>query len=98
MGMLEKDVREDKIKAYPALYNQVKEGQYWNLNWFLTIPLSAIWHSFVIFGSIYYINSNGTLDAGGKSTGYWVQCYLFSTPLLVTVLYKAALMTVIFKF
>lgn len=93
MGFFEKDVCEDRIKEYPALYNQVKEGQYWNKFWFITVPLAAVWHSFIVFGTVYYINSNGTLDMNGRSTGYWVQCYLFSTPLLVAVLYKAALMT-----
>ena len=33
------------------------------------------------------------MDNDGLSTGYWVQCYLFSTPLLFTILLKHSLMT-----
>jgi phospholipid-transporting ATPase len=54
---------------------------------------SSFWHSLLIFGAVYFINYEGTSDVRGLNTGYWVQCYLFSTPLLFTVLVKHALMS-----
>ena len=92
-SIYEKDVGEDKIKQYPQLYHEVQKGLYWNyghmIRWFLT----AIIHSLLIFGTVYFINFEGAVDISGRSTGYWVQCYLLSTPLLITVLVKSVVLT-----
>jgi phospholipid-transporting ATPase len=81
------------LEEYPQLYIQVRNGLYWNfrliLRWF---ALSLI-HTSIIFGTVYYLNYEGTLDSAGKSTGYWVQTYLFSTPMLLVVLLKSSIMT-----
>ncbi len=92
-GLYERDLPEVLLVKYPQLYKQVKNGQYWNgyliSRWFL---LSLI-HATFIFGVAYYTNNQGTLDLNGRSTGYWVQCYLFSTPLLLVVTAKMVTMT-----
>jgi phospholipid-transporting ATPase len=54
---------------------------------------SSVWHSLLIFGAVYFTNHEGTADLKGLNTGYWVQSYFFSTPLLLTVLIKSALGT-----
>nr|KAJ3413279.1 hypothetical protein HK105_002124 [Polyrhizophydium stewartii] len=92
-AVFESDVEEEQIERYPQLYREVQQGLYWNLykimSWFNT----AILHSVFIFFSAYLTNFEGAADGQGKSTGYWVQCYLFSTPLLISVLVKMAVMT-----
>ncbi|OAJ43171.1 hypothetical protein BDEG_26551 [Batrachochytrium dendrobatidis JEL423] len=92
-AIYECDVDEDQIEKHPQLYREVRKGMYWNaykiFSWFFT----ALLHSVFIFGSAYLTNFEGAVDINGKSTGYWVQCYLFSTPLLISVLVKLAVMT-----
>ncbi|KAH6564529.1 hypothetical protein BASA60_010274 [Batrachochytrium salamandrivorans] len=92
-AIYECDLEEDQIEKNPELYNQVRNGHFWSsykiISWFFT----AVLHSIFIFGSAYLTNFEGAVDVGGKSTGYWVQCYLFSTPLLISVLTKLAVMT-----
>ena len=92
-AIFERDVGEEKIKEYPQLYHEVRDGLYWNWKKHLTMIFSSFWHSLLIFGAIYYTNREGTADIKGLNTGYWVQSYFFSTPLLITVLIKSALMT-----
>lgn len=79
---------EKMIEDFPQLYRDVKARMYWNwkliTRWFIISMATAI----LIFGSVYFLNFEGTLDDQGRSTGYWVQCYLFSTPLLIVVLLK----------
>ncbi|KAI8925711.1 hypothetical protein BC831DRAFT_459873 [Entophlyctis helioformis] len=92
-AIYERDVHDEQIERYPQLYNEVRDGLYWNAykisSWFTT----AILHSVFIFGSAYLTNFEGAVDTAGRSTGYWVQCYLFSTPLLISVLFKMVVMT-----
>ncbi|KAI8811238.1 hypothetical protein BJ742DRAFT_798686, partial [Cladochytrium replicatum] len=68
-------------------------GIYWNWVVHFGMVASAFWHSLAIFGSVYFIASEGTLDPDGYSVGYWVQCYYFGTPVLITVLVKSLLMS-----
>lgn len=91
--MYEKDVSPEKLGKYPQLYQQVQKGMFWNLRLHVEMLLSSIWHSLLIFGAIYFVNYNGASDNQGHNTGYWIQTYLFSTPLLLTVLVKHSLMT-----
>jgi phospholipid-transporting ATPase len=91
--MFERDVSPDRINAYPQLYHEVRNGLYWNWQKHITMVFSSIWHSLLIFGAIYFTNYEGTADIQGLNTGFWVQSYLFSTPLLMTVLIKSALGT-----
>ncbi|KAJ3358385.1 hypothetical protein HDU91_005236 [Kappamyces sp. JEL0680] len=89
-GLYERDLPEQLLEKFPQLYKQVKDGLYWNfaliVRWFVLSMLQSLF----IFGVAYYLNYQGTLDFQGRSTGYWVQCYLFSTPLLLVVLAKQA--------
>ncbi|KAI9205923.1 uncharacterized protein BJ171DRAFT_500123 [Polychytrium aggregatum] len=93
LSLYEKDVSEKGILKYPELYTQLRAGLYWNWTWFATVGTSMAWHAFAIFGSVYMINYDGTLAPNGHSTGYWIQCYLFGTPVLLTVLLKHSLQT-----
>ncbi|KAJ1566169.1 hypothetical protein HK096_002678 [Nowakowskiella sp. JEL0078] len=93
LAIFERDVSEDRISIYPELYRESKGGVYWNLKEHFAMLLSSIWHSLALFGCVWFINSEGSLDPEGYSIGYWVQCYLFGTPMLLTVLLKCALMT-----
>ncbi|KAJ3277641.1 hypothetical protein HK104_003117, partial [Borealophlyctis nickersoniae] len=92
-AIFERDVTETRINAYPQLYRQVQRGQYWSPLLIFTTLLSSLWHSFAIFGSVWLVHHEGAVDTNGRSTGYWVQCYLFSTPILITVLLKSAVGT-----
>ncbi|RKO89133.1 hypothetical protein BDK51DRAFT_23151 [Blyttiomyces helicus] len=94
LAIFERDLDEDRIAMYPQLYAEARSGVlYWSPSIMATTLLSSFWHSFAIFFSVYFVNREGVLDVNGRSTGYWVQTYLFSTPLLITVLGKAALVT-----
>jgi magnesium-transporting ATPase (P-type) len=87
-GLFEKDVPEILLEKYPQLYREVKDGLFWNLEVILGWFFSAIYHSCIIFLIVYYVNFEGAVDVDGRSTGYWVQCYFLSTPLLLVVLGK----------
>ncbi|KAI8898706.1 hypothetical protein BC833DRAFT_525617 [Globomyces pollinis-pini] len=91
-ALYERDLPESMIEKYPELYREVKNGLYWNKfiigQWFFT----AMAHSLIIFGTIYLLN-NGAIDVGGRSTGYWVQCYLLSAPMLLVVLSKTGIIS-----
>lgn len=92
-GLFERDLPEVFLERFPQLYIQVKNGLFWNgkliARWFI---LSLV-HALLIFGTVYYVNFEGTLDVDGRSTGYWVQCYLFSTPMLLVVLLKQSVIS-----
>ncbi|TPX31648.1 hypothetical protein SmJEL517_g05073 [Synchytrium microbalum] len=92
-AIFERDVPEEKLDSYPELFKEIRRGLYWNWNKVAEEIGSAVWHSLVIFGSVYFINSEGNLDFKGRANGYWVQCYLFSTPLLITVVAKSLTQT-----
>jgi phospholipid-transporting ATPase len=92
-ALYERDVPEELIEKYPQLYREVKDGLFWNIKFIIRWFIVAICHTVVIFGVVYYFNYEGAIDAQGRSTGYWVQCYLLSTPLLVTVLFKKAIIS-----
>ncbi|KAJ3061095.1 hypothetical protein HK102_009250, partial [Quaeritorhiza haematococci] len=93
-AIFERDVEEvEGIERYPQLYKEVREGRFWNL-WEIGGWMgSALWHSALIFFSVYFIVQDGVLDIDGSVTGYWVQCYMFGTPVLTTVMLKMALAT-----
>ena len=93
LAIFEKDVEEDVLDAYPEAYREIKRGLFWNVWMTVGWVASAIWQSLCIFGSVYFLNAEGVLAVNGLSTGYWVQCYLFGTPLLFTVMLKACLAT-----
>jgi phospholipid-transporting ATPase len=81
-------VPEELIKRYPQLYREVKDGLFWNIKFIMRWFIVSICHAMIIFGVVYFFNYEGAIDTQGRSTGYWVQSYLVSTPLLVTVLFK----------
>ncbi|KAJ3045236.1 hypothetical protein HDV00_011108 [Rhizophlyctis rosea] len=92
-AMFERDIPDDLIAKHPQAYIQIARGQYWNYWTILTTLVSSLWHSLAIFGAVYFVHREGQADVNGRSTGYWVQCYLFSTPLLITVLLRHGLGT-----
>lgn len=79
---------ESLLEQFPQFYREVKNGLYWNTRLICRWLLLTLAHSVLIWGIVYFLNYEGTLDVLGRSTGYWVQCYLLSTPLLITVLLK----------
>ncbi|TPX51822.1 hypothetical protein SeLEV6574_g00051 [Synchytrium endobioticum] len=88
-AVFERDVAEDKIGEYPQLMKEIRTGVFWNWWKACQTTCSALWHALVIFGSVYYVNSEGNLDHQGRTNGYWAQCYFLSTPLLLTVVWKS---------
>ena len=92
-GIYERDISDRYLDAYPELYREVRKGLYWNnfrlMYWFMT----SVLHAGLIYLSVYFANYEGALDNNGYSTGYWVQAYLFSTPMLLVVLSKNMAMT-----
>lgn len=92
-GLYEKDVPEVLLEKYPQLYREVKNGLFWNSKLIFGWFFSAIYHSFIIFIVVYFVNYEGAVDPYGRSTGYWAQCYFFSTPLLIVVLFKLAMVS-----
>ncbi|KAI8803272.1 hypothetical protein BJ742DRAFT_506058 [Cladochytrium replicatum] len=67
-------------------------GIYWNWLIHFGMVVSPFLRSLAIFGSVYFIASEGTLDLVGYSVGHWVQYHYFGTPVLITVLVKSVLM------
>ncbi|KAI8810034.1 hypothetical protein BJ742DRAFT_852172 [Cladochytrium replicatum] len=65
---------------------------YWNWLIHFGMVASPFLQSLAIFGSVYFIASEGTVDPVGYSVGHWVQCHYFGTPVLITVLLKSLLM------
>lgn len=92
-GIYETDLNDSQIDKNPELYQELKGGLFWSG------PKIAFWlilsftHAVMIFGTVYLTNFEGATDIEGRSTGYWVQAYLFSTPMLLTVLGKLAAMS-----
>jgi phospholipid-transporting ATPase len=93
LAIFDRDIDEAQIEKYPEAYREIRTGLFWNVRLLCGWLLSAVWHALVIFGSVYLLHQEGVLSDNGKATGYWVQCYLFGTPLLFTVMLKAALAT-----
>ena len=92
-GLYEKDIPEVLIERFPQLYREVKNGMFWNTKLILRWFVFGILHSFIIFGIVFFVNYEGALDVYGRSTGYWVQTYLLSTPLLLVILFKKAIIS-----
>jgi phospholipid-transporting ATPase len=92
-ALYERDMPEELIEKFPQLYREVKAGLFWNFRYILRWFFVAMSHMLIIFGIVYYFNIEGAIDIEGRSTGYWVQCYLLSTPMLVTVLFKKAIIS-----
>ncbi|KAJ3328024.1 hypothetical protein HDU76_010729, partial [Blyttiomyces sp. JEL0837] len=91
-ALFEKDVVEDKIDEYAELYRQTRAGLYWNWTHIVTTLVSSVYHSLVIFFGVWYIEGDEAVDPSGRVSGYWVQCFLFGTPMLAVVLGKMSLM------
>lgn len=104
-AIFDRDLNDDKIQQYPKLFREVKGNSYWNIWVILGWLVSSFWHSIgknnfssytyflVVFGSIWYINQDGSISNTGRTTGYQLQTTLFGTPMLVTVLLKFSLIT-----
>jgi phospholipid-transporting ATPase len=92
-GIYERDLPDSILEKIPKLFIEVRDGLYWNIGkimyWLAVSLISAL----LIFLAVYGMNFDGTADLIGRSTGYWVQCYLFSTPMLLVVTFKMATMT-----
>ncbi|KAJ3111227.1 hypothetical protein HDU96_005884 [Phlyctochytrium bullatum] len=93
LSVFERDLNDRVIEQYPELYRQVKGGLYWNWTQTVSVLLSSLWHSLAIYYAVYFTIGDTVLNGTGRSTGYWIQVYIFITPMLLTVLLKAALMT-----
>lgn len=87
-GLYERDMPESLLEENPQFYKEVRNGLYWNFKLIARWFMLAVLHSLLVFGIAYYLNNEGTLDVLGRSTGYWVQCYLLSTPMLGIVILK----------
>jgi phospholipid-transporting ATPase len=87
-AIYERDLEDKDIDAHPELYIEVRNGLFWSewkiAFWFMI----SLLHSGLIFLSVYFTNFEGAADNDGYSSGYWVQCYLFSTPMLLTIASK----------
>lgn len=93
LAIFDKDVGETMLEKHPQLYQEIKRGLFWNWKIITGWVFSALWHTSVMFGTVYLLKSMGELSSGGRSVGYWVQCYLFGTPLLWSIMLKTALVT-----
>jgi phospholipid-transporting ATPase len=93
MALFEKDLDEDSIEKYPQVYRQVRRGLYWSWTQSWSYLLSSFWHSLVLYFGITYVIQDGVLDPSGRGIGYWIQCYFYSVPMLITVLCKAGMVT-----
>ncbi|KNC96780.1 phospholipid-translocating P-type ATPase, flippase, variant 2 [Spizellomyces punctatus DAOM BR117] len=85
------DAPDKLLLATPPLYKQVKSGLYWSPRHMITTLVSSLIHSLFIFGAVWLAFWDNVLDPSGYSAGYYVQCYLFSAPMLAVVLTKAAM-------
>ncbi|KAI8908590.1 hypothetical protein EDD86DRAFT_191661 [Gorgonomyces haynaldii] len=92
-GIYERDIPDTFIDRHPQLYNEIRKGVYWNFGRVLSWFFSGMYHSGLVYICVYFFNFEGQVDIYGRSTGYWVQAYLFSTPMLVTVLFKQIMIT-----
>jgi phospholipid-transporting ATPase len=92
-AIFEKDLEDKDIDAHPELYIEVREGLFWSRSKLLFWFMISVLHSVAIFLSVYFTNYEGAADSLGYSTGYWVQCYMFSTPMLLTVTSKLIINT-----
>lgn len=92
-AIYERDLEDKDIEAHPELYIEVRNGLYWSKMKIAFWFMMSIFHAGLIFLAVYFTNSQGAIDPEGKSTGYWVQCYLFSTPMLLTITSKLMINT-----
>ncbi|KAJ3412743.1 hypothetical protein HDV05_000313 [Chytridiales sp. JEL 0842] len=91
IALFEKDLDETSIESYPQVYRQVRRGLFWSWTQSWSYLISAFWHSLVLYFGVTYVLLDGALDPQGRTVGYWVQCYMYCVPVLITVLCKIAL-------
>lgn len=92
-AIFERDINDELIKKNPEIYKEVRAGLYFSPAKITFWLILSFCHAFIIFGSVYLTNFDGSADPLGYSTGYWVQSYLFSTPMLLTITLKLMVKT-----
>ncbi|KAI9102559.1 hypothetical protein DFS34DRAFT_673834 [Phlyctochytrium arcticum] len=84
------DVPDRILRRNPELYRQVRKGLFWSRRLIFTTSASALMHSIIIFGFVWLTFFDNILDPNGHATSYYVQCFIFSTPMLCVVLMRSA--------
>ncbi|KAI8815517.1 uncharacterized protein EV422DRAFT_502297 [Fimicolochytrium jonesii] len=95
LAIFDYDARPGTLLSNPHLYKAVRHGLYWSNVRMVRTLVEAFLTATAIFYTVYLAFHNNTLDPNGYSAGYWTQTYLFSTPMLVIVLIRAAMMNVV---
>ncbi|KAJ3192220.1 hypothetical protein HK101_006874 [Irineochytrium annulatum] len=93
LAIFEQDVDDSQIEKNPELYRQVRSGLYWNWTQKVTYLLSSLWHSLVIYYSVYFMFGDSIISPDGRPVGYWVMVYIYGTPMLLTLTLKVAIIT-----
>jgi len=95
LACLERDLPVPAIYSNPPLYLETLKGKYWNKKLFTHWFSLAIYQGFMSYYMAYFTFNDSILKNDGKSyvTGYWAQCYIIETIVLITVLVKAIMVT-----
>ncbi|KAI9347255.1 hypothetical protein BDR26DRAFT_834348 [Obelidium mucronatum] len=94
LGVFEQDVSDDIAEKIPQLYYQCRDGLYWNWTLFIGVLLDSVWHSLVVFYSVYLMLGDGDIGGpGGRCIGYWMMTFIFSNVIMAVVFAKLAIVT-----
>ncbi|KAJ3030761.1 UNVERIFIED_CONTAM: hypothetical protein HDU68_007838 [Siphonaria sp. JEL0065] len=94
LGVFEIDVADDLLEKIPELYHQCREGVYWNWTLFVGVLLDSVWHSLVVFYSVYLmLGEEDVAGPGGRTIGYWMMAFIFSNVIMAVVFAKLSLVT-----
>ncbi|ORY65727.1 phospholipid-translocating P-type ATPase [Neocallimastix californiae] len=95
LACLERDLSTAAIYSNPTIYLEAIKGKYWNKKLFLHWFLVGLYQGFMTFYMVFYTFNDSILKGDGKSyvTGYWSQCFIMESIVLLTVLTKAIMVT-----
>jgi len=91
LALFEKDLREDLIFKYPEVYPELKKGIYLTKNSFARWMISAIYHSFIFWFSIYVLPN--PLHEDGIEAGLFELSTFVATAAITTIILKAVTVT-----
>ena len=92
IGSLEKDVREVTIERYPAIYGTYKRAGFMNVGLAVEYLVFPFWHSSVLYFGLYGMMGEGQLSPNGYTAGYWMQGWMASSAVMLTVMLKVVLL------
>ncbi|ORX77478.1 phospholipid-translocating P-type ATPase [Anaeromyces robustus] len=95
LACLERDLPVQAIYNNPPIYLETLKGKYWNKKLFIHWFALAIYQGCMSFYMVFLTLNDSVIKGDGKTfaNGYWGQCYIMETVVLLTVLVKALMIT-----